>query len=88
MKPAIRRLHFNALPPLISLFDRNHLAIYRPNAYSFTVGGICQHSIARNSLPSLGGKNAATGMCDSQQILAARVKTHRYQSANEKMFGL
>jgi hypothetical protein len=88
MKPAIRRLHLNALSPLISLLDRNHVAIYRSNADCSAISRICQRGIASNSLPSLGGKNAATGMRDCEQILAARVKSHRNQSANQKMSGL
>src|SRR5262245_62080808 len=88
MKPAIWRVHLNAVSPLISLFNSNHLTVDRTDADGSTIVRISKCAVTCNTLPGLGGKNATPRMRDGQQILPRRIESHCDQTANQKMFGL
>jgi hypothetical protein len=88
MKLAVRGLDFNTLSPLVTLLNRNRLPINWADTDCFAVFRICQRSVTSDALPGLGRENAATGMCDRQQVFTSCIESHSNQSSNDKMFGL
>src|SRR5690348_14816701 len=88
MKSAVWRPHLNAVSPLVSLLNSDNLIGNRSNANSGAVGRICNRRVTSNTLPRIGREHAASRMRNCEQILPSRIKTHRDQTANEKMFGM